>query len=104
MADPGYGKQLTKRLVDQGKLMEAGWMALRSNDVLAGQWTGPMLEVSRISYMAGAQHLFASIMAMMDPGVEPSADDLRRMDLIAAELNKFTKELKLRVTRTKGSG
>ena len=104
MADPGYTEQLTRRLVDAGKIIEAGWMALRSNDVLAGQWTGPMLEAARISYMAGAQHLFASIMAMMEAGVEPTENDLRRMDLIAAELNEFTKELKLRATRAKGSG
>ena len=53
--------------------------------------------------MGGAQHLFASMLGMLDPGVEETPDDMRRMELIARELETFAEELKLRVSRTKGS-
>ena len=47
----------------------------------------------RYAFMAGSQHLFASIMSILDPGDEPTEKDLKRMDLIAAELEVFRKEM-----------
>jgi hypothetical protein len=103
MADPGYIEEMVKRLADEGKLLEAGWVAMRRSPLLSHA-SGPMLEISRISYLAGCQHLFTSIMAMMDPGVMETENDLRRMDLIAKELDGVTQELKLRILPTKGEG
>jgi hypothetical protein len=45
-------------------------------------------------YMAGAQHLFASLMAAMDPDRDPTPQDLRRMSLIDAELRSWEPALR----------
>ena len=57
----------------------------------------------RNAFMAGAQHLFASMIEMLDPGTDETPDDMRRMGLIARELEVFGNELELRVARAKGS-
>jgi len=44
--------------------------------------------------MAGAQHLFSSIMTILDPGDEPTEADMKRMELIAKEMAAFYEELK----------
>lgn len=83
---------LSRRLADEGKLIEAGWLGLRA------VWISPDASAQQVmdtrkAFMAGAQHLFASIMQMMDPDNEPTEADLRRIDLIAAELKTFGDEL-----------
>jgi hypothetical protein len=102
MADRPYLEALTKRLADEGKLIEAGWVGLR---LFVGLENAPpaQLDTMRLAFMAGAQHLFASMMSMMDPGTEETEADLRRMDLIHEELETFRKELELRAARSKGS-
>jgi hypothetical protein len=94
---------LSKRLADEGKLIEAGWVGLQLAAVPAD---APQVQVDemRMAFMAGAQHLFASILTILDPGEEPSDADMRRMDLINKELAAFRDELELRVTRAQGSG
>lgn len=91
-----------KRLADDGKLIEAGFMAMR---VAIISPTAPAVQVSemRLAYMAGAQHLFASMMSAMDPGSDPTPADLRRMSLIDAELRAFAREFELRVAQPGGS-
>jgi hypothetical protein len=103
MADRQFLEQLTKRLVDEGKLIEAGWVSLRIH-TLPLDAPPVQLENMRNAFMAGAQHLFASIMTVLDPGAEPTEADLSRMDVIHRELETFGKELELRVTRAKGTG
>lgn len=101
MADRQFLEQLTKRLADEGKLIEAGWVSLRLHAVPLNA-SAVQLEEMRNAFMAGAQHLFASIMTMLDPGVEETPADLRRMDLIDRELEAFGKELELRVAKAEG--
>lgn len=84
--------QAAKEFVDQGKLVEAGWAGLRAT------WVPPdapphQLKAMRYAFMAGAQHLFASIMSVLEADEEPSANDMRRMDLIARELAAFYEEV-----------
>src|SRR5262249_38080136 len=50
----------------------------------------------RMAFFAGAQHLFASSMAVMDSDREPTAFDLHRMSLIHQELEAFGKDFELR--------
>lgn len=57
---------------------------------------------ARMTFMAGAQHLFSSIMTILDPGDEPTEQDLNRIALIAAELDAFSEELKASL-ETKGT-
>jgi hypothetical protein len=102
MADRAFLERLTKQLADEGRLIEAGWVALRLECVPLNA-PAVQLEEMRNAYMAGAQHLFASMLGMLDPGTEETPDDMRRMDLIAREMEVFGKELELRVARAKGS-
>lgn len=52
-------QRLTRRLMDDGKLIEAGWIGLR---VLALPKDAPpaQLEELRTAFFAGAQHLWSS--------------------------------------------
>ena len=65
-------EKITRDLVDQGLLIEAGWVGLRMMSVPKD---APQIQVDemRDSFFAGAQHLFGSIMSMMDPDAEPTA-------------------------------
>lgn len=102
MADRAYLERLSRELTDQGKLIEAGWIGLR---IAAVPLDAPAVQLSemRMAFFAGAQHLFSSIMTILDPGSEPTDADLKRMDLIDAELRKFIADFTLRHTPTEGS-
>lgn len=88
-------EELTKRFVDDGKLIEAGFAAMRITMIPKD---APEIQVRemRMAFLAGAQHLFGSIMSILEPGADPTETDLRRMDLINVELEAFTREMKLR--------
>jgi hypothetical protein len=92
MADRAYLERLTRELADKGKLIEAGWIGLR---LAAIPHDAPAIQLEEMheAYMAGAQHLWASIITMLDPGVDPTDADLRKMDLIANELDAYAKKL-----------
>lgn len=94
--------ELAKRLSDQGRLIEAGWIILRA---MAVPPDAPEMQVNemRYAFMAGAQHLFSSIMGTLDPDEEPTDADLRRLDLIHNELEAFRKEMELRHGGARGS-
>lgn len=84
---------ISVHLANQGKLIEAGWASLRATCMAADAPDDQVREM-RMAFMAGAQHVFASVMEVMDPGDEPSEADLKRMDLIDAELRAFEGELR----------
>lgn len=84
--------RLIKEMADRGMLIEVGWLALRK------LWLAPdvppdQVKALRYAFMAGSQHLFASIIGILDPGEEATEKDLKRIDLIAAELEVFRKEM-----------
>jgi hypothetical protein len=93
MADRAYLEQLTRRLADEGRLIEAGWVLLRLA-VMPHDAPPAQIDGMRLAYMAGAQHLFGSILTALDADAEPTEADLRRMDAIHAELDAFAEELK----------
>ena len=93
MANPQFLNQLSRRLADEGKLIEAGWISLRLY-AMSPDAPPVQLREMRMAYMAGAQHLFASIMGILDPGVQETPGDMRRLDLIQRELLAFGDELK----------
>lgn len=80
--------ELTKKLVDDGKLIEAGWQSMRLLAIPADASEVQLTEM-RNAFFGGAQHLFGSIMSMLDLGSEPTTADLRRMDQIEKELQEF---------------
>ena len=95
--------EVTKRLVDDGKLIEAGWQSLR---VMTIHKDAPALRLDelRMAFFAGAQHLFGSMMSFLEEGQEPTEADLKRMDAIQKELEEFAEQLKLRIEPSHGSG
>lgn len=95
-------QRLSRELTERGKLIEAGWVGLRIAAV-APDAPQPQLDEMRQAFFAGAQHLFSSIMTILDPGEEPTDKDLCRMDQIADELNEFIEDFKMRHAQTKGS-
>src|SRR5215207_2685345 len=92
MADRAHLERLTKKLADDGKLIEAGWIGLR---IATGLTDAPadQLDEMRKAFMAGAQHLFSSMMTFLDEGEELTDADMNRMSLIVAELQAFGDEL-----------
>lgn len=83
--------KVTKHFVDQGLLIEAGWQTLKMLSIAPN---APQIQIDemRNAFFAGAQHLFASIMGILDPGSEPTDADMERMDNIAKELQNFYNE------------
>lgn len=89
-------EELSKKLVDQGKLIEAGFVALRIM-VIPDDASSQQRSDMRVAFMAGAQHLFASIISIMEPGTEPTDNDMRRMGLISKELEQFGKDFEMQM-------
>jgi len=102
MADRAFLQRLERELTDKGQLIEAGFVSLR---LVAIPLDAPasQIEEMRNAFFAGAQHLFASMLDVLDEGSEPTAKDLERMDLIDRELKKFINDFTLRHTRAGGS-
>lgn len=84
---------ISLKLSEEGKIIEAGWQSLR---LIAIPDNASPTQVSemRKSFFAGAQHLWASIMTILDPNAEPTAKDMQRMDLINNELAAFVEGMK----------
>jgi hypothetical protein len=92
---------LTKDLADKGKLIEAGF-AVFAHFVIPKDAPPDQLSDMRLAYMAGAEHLFSSIMNILDPGEEPTDADLLRMDLIQKEIDEWRGRLSERVDPVQG--
>lgn len=103
MADRQFLEALTRQLANDGKLIEAGWVAMRLHAIPLNA-PAIQLQEMRLAFMAGAQHLFWSMLAMLDPEPEETPDDMGRMDLIHKELEAFRGEIELWVSKTKGAG
>ena len=56
-----------RELADQGKLLEVGWLSLRYG-VMSADASTVQVDEMRMAFFAGAQHLFASLVTMLDPG------------------------------------
>lgn len=102
MADKAYLERLSRELTDQGKLIEAGWIGLRIAAIPLNA-SAVQLDEMRNAFFAGAQHLFGSVMVVLDPGVEPTEKDVERMALIARELRGFLADFKLRHFPSEGT-
>ena len=102
MADRQHLEQLSKQLADNGKLVEVGWVAMHATTPHLLDIKGMQIKQLKTVFMVGAQHLFASIMTILEPGEEPTDADLNRMDLINDELETFRKEFILQVSKTQG--
>lgn len=95
-------QEVTRKLTDEGRLIEAGWAGL------AAVWLptdAPAQQVAdlRKAFMAGAQHAWSSLITMLEPGEDPTTADLSRMESIQAELDAFGAELARDHYPTQGS-
>ena len=86
---------VTEHLVDDGRIIEAGWIAMRIQTI-PDTASALQLDEMRNAFFAGAQHLFASINSVLEEGEEPTEKDLHRMESIADELDRFIEDFKLR--------
>ncbi len=86
---------VTKRFVDEGRLIEAGWASFELMVLPADASEVQKVEM-RMAFFSGAQHLFGSILTMLEPGPDETPTDLRRMDLIDRELAGFIRDFKRR--------
>jgi hypothetical protein len=92
---------LTKELTDKGKLIEAGFAAF-AHYVVPKDAPPVQLREMQLAYMAGAEHVWSSVMNMLDPGEEPTEADMRRMDLIQREIDEWRGKLSERVDPAQG--
>lgn len=86
------GEAVLKEWADKGKIIEGGWQAFVIVGGLQSASEQQLREMRR-AYMLGAQHLFSSIMMVLDPETGPTESDLRRMNLIHQELEAFRRSL-----------
>jgi hypothetical protein len=93
---------LTKELANKGNLIEGGFAAFASFVI---QKDAPDIQLSemRLAFMAGAEHVWSSMMSILDPGEEPTDADLSRMDLIQRELDEWRGKLSERINPAKGN-
>jgi hypothetical protein len=95
-----FALQLTRELMDRGLIIAAGFAGFR----LLIPPDAPEIQVRemRLAFMAGAQHLFSSILSALDAGADATEADMNRITLIAKELDAFEKELRARVANRPG--
>jgi hypothetical protein len=85
-------EELTRIVADKGRLMGVGYMTFAAMfvDENTPAKTRRRMEVA---FLMGAQHVWASIMNMLDEGAEPTDADLRRMDMLGREMDIVTEHL-----------
>lgn len=93
MADRDFLKRFEKQLIQEGKLIEAGFIGLRLAAIPATA-SKDQLEDMRVAFFAGAHHLFNSIMHVLDDDREPTEADMARMSRIHEELEVFIEGFK----------
>lgn len=82
----------TKKAVDEGKLIEAGWLSLKLMTLQNASEV--QIREMRKAFFAGAQHLWSSIFSFLEEGTEETPSDMKRMSQVSDELAQFVKELK----------
>lgn len=97
-----FASDLTKEAADKGKLIETGFAAFALT-VIPKDAPPVQLAEMQLAFMAGAEHVFSSIMNILDPDEQPSDDDMRRMTLIADELDQWRGRISERIQPSQGN-
>lgn len=85
-------ERITREWSEKGMILEGGWQAFEQ--LIIPKEAGPLQRSEmRKAFFSGAQHLFASIMTMLEPGQEATDKDLNRLTLIHKELENFVEGL-----------
>lgn len=86
--------QILREFAAKGKVIEGGWRGLENIWGLIGSPPVQRSEMRKAFY-AGAQHVFSSIMGLLDPGLdEPTEREMKVLDDIHKELDAFAVEMK----------
>lgn len=93
--------EVTKELTEKGKLIEAGFAAF-AHFVIPKDAPAVQVREMQLAFMAGADHLFSSMMNILDPGEDPTDADLRRIDLIHKELDQWRGKIAERIQPSQG--
>lgn len=100
-ASPLLVQKVCQELTASGRLVEAGFDALRSL-VIPAHATPNQVAAMRVAFFSGASLVFDALMAGLDDGEEATDADLQRMSALQAELSKFQAEFAQAVT-TRGT-
>lgn len=84
--------EFTRKLFDEGKIIEAGWIGLMIACKLQNASDTQKAEMRKAFY-AGAQHVFASLVNHFEEGTEPTENDLNRMTMLHDELSAWAEGL-----------
>lgn len=82
--------------------IEAGWQSYLKR-VVPKDAGHVQVNETRQAFWAGATVLFYAIMQTLDPGDEPTEDDLQRMVNIAAEIDAFAKTFDAEILHRQGA-
>lgn len=91
---------LVKGLFETGKPVEAGWQIYRLF-FLKLPFHEPSYDLQE-AFFVGAEYTFNSMISALDPGEEPTEDDMRRMELLKAEIDQISSTLQLKYEITVG--
>jgi hypothetical protein len=89
-----------RKMVTNQPSIEVGWQSYLK---MVLSVDAPEIQISecRLAFFAGAATLFYAIMKSLDPGSEPTEDDLVKLDNISNELDKFAKTFDEEVAKRK---
>lgn len=93
--------EVSKRFLAEGKLIEAGFAAFIALS-FRGTPDDQQLEQLRVAFFGGAQHLWGTLVNVIDPDAEPTEADLKKMALIQSEMDAFITDFAKRHIPTKG--
>lgn len=74
------------------KIMDSAWRSY-SEQVIPLDAPDIQRQECRRSFYAGAGALFGGVMKMLDPGEDPTLDDLAKMDALQTELDQFNADV-----------
>jgi hypothetical protein len=96
MADRGYLKRRMNELVDQDRLIEAGWVAMRIEGIEKAMPLEDLESVRQI-FFAGAAYLMSTVMTIRSPDHPPTDEEMRRLGALAIEVEKFQDAMEQKV-------
>lgn len=85
-------------LMESASPVESGWNVMRDL-LIEPDTTHQQLQAHKFAFFAGAQHLYALVMATLSPGSEITDGDLRRMGNLHKELDDWAKAVQGNMTR-----
>lgn len=94
--------KMTKDLIDGGKPIEAGFAAF-AHFVIPKDAPPIQTREMRLAFMAGAEFVFQSIMSTLDPGENPTDDDMKRVEVIHDEIQAWRAVISERLSPARGS-